>query len=101
LYLAEILDPEPCHDSFGLRSIRNVNKHPGSLWEVFEVSHSQLHTLPELPKFTDQTLEDSFAQVIQSIPCANLECKNCGGASSKGFTSTTVKSLAWIISACV
>ena len=29
----------------------------------------------------NQALDDSFAQVIQNIPSANLQCKNCGGVS--------------------
>ena len=46
----------------------------------------------------NQTLEDTFAQVIQNTPCANSDHKNCGGFSPKWCASTAVKGFPWIIS---
>ena len=48
-----ILFLEMCHDGINFRSIRNVDKHPGSLREVLGVNHSQFRTLPKLPKSAD------------------------------------------------
>jgi len=92
-----VLFPETCQDSIDIRDIRNANKYPGSLTEVFGVNHIQLHTPSQsypspLIVRISQSLVVAFAQVIQNTPCANLEYKNCGGISSEGFTSTAVRS---------
>ena len=97
-----ILFPGTCQDGIDFGSIRNSNKPPGSLREVLGVNHSLIHVLPKLPSplrvRINQSFVDSFAQVIRNTPCANFECRNCGGISPEGFASTAVKSFVWIMS---
>ena len=49
------LFPETCQDGIDIRDIRNANKYPGSLREVFGVNHIQLHALSKFPKSTDSS----------------------------------------------
>ena len=74
----------------------------GRSLESTTVSSAPSHNSPSpLTIRVNQALDDSFAQVIQNIPSANLEYKNCGGVSPWGFASTAIYSLAWIMSTWV